>query len=492
MEKKRRTIIIGLDGATWTFLKPWAEKGELPALKKLMERGAYGTPLSCVPCRSGTAIPSIYTGVNPGKWGLFDFPSSDCDVVNYQKIKEKHQSVWDILGKRGYQSAIINIPTTHPPTETRGVMISGFSLSERDEYTYPRDFKKKVSGFHSARETLLKLMTGGMAVEKEEDLLDIYIRNTKKRYGLIRDVIKDKAFDFVIFWIDESDAAHHWFLRNEKFLLIFFKEIDHILGDIIENNQEANIIIMSDHGFAAAATHEFYPKSWLRQESYLKLKGGKIQQWLIQIINTLAIRVPIQYIRFFYSLYHKARKQNQKTNSSNHSWRPMSKEQEKSKVIGVDWQKTVASNHEFWGIKIFREKLDRDYEEVREEIMGKMRRLTDKKNGKIIKDVWKREEIFSGNDLLKFPDIVYLPVSKFEPTGYLPFAIAQKKKKPPKVPGEHLAVREGIFIAAGPNINQIGEIGEINILDVAPTVLQIFRVPVSKDMDGRVLKEILK
>jgi predicted AlkP superfamily phosphohydrolase/phosphomutase len=39
----KKVVVIGLDGATWDLLKPWADQGELPTLKKLMEteHGAY-------------------------------------------------------------------------------------------------------------------------------------------------------------------------------------------------------------------------------------------------------------------------------------------------------------------------------------------------------------------------------------------------------------------------------------------------------------------
>ena len=36
-------LVIGLDGATWRVLAPWAAAGRLPHLAALMERGAWGT-----------------------------------------------------------------------------------------------------------------------------------------------------------------------------------------------------------------------------------------------------------------------------------------------------------------------------------------------------------------------------------------------------------------------------------------------------------------
>lgn len=495
MTKAQKVIIIGLDGATWKLLGPWIEKGELPTFKKLMQKGVYGTLKSTMPCKSSLAIPSFYTGKNPGKLGLFNFSSLDSSVVNYKKIRETNKSIWDILGKYGYKSAIFNVPTTYPPVEINGLMASGFAPREEDEWTYPKDFKKNIRGFHVNRVSYKKIAFGKMTIKNEEKLFNLYMGTAKKRYELIRDTIIDKAFDFSIFWIDESDAVQHWFWRKKEYLLVFFQEMDKILKDILENCPNSNIIVMSDHGFDAIATYNFYPKSWLKKENYLKLKGNKIQQWLIQKINAFSIIIPQKYIRFFYSIYNKNKKRHKNMTEEEikrgHPHPNFAEEdRQKTKTIGIDWKKTVAYNHDFWGIKIIRENLDRDYEELREEIIEKLKKLTDKNNQKIIRDIWKREEIFGGEEIQKIPDIIYRPTAEFFPSGYLFSQITGRKKS--KHSGDHLTIREGIFIAVGPDIESKGEIGEVSILDVAPTVLYAFQVPRPEDMDGRALKEIFK
>ena len=51
---------------------------------------------------------------------------------------------------------------------------------------------------------------------------------------------------------------------------------------------------------------------------------------------------------------------------------------------------------------------------------------------------------------------------------------------------------EGIFIGKGPAFAQGGRLDEsANLLDIAPTILQILGVPVPNDMDGKVLHEVL-
>lgn len=63
--KTPRTLIIGLDGATFDLIGPLSQAGYLPNLSRLMEQGAYG-PLNSWPnMNSAAAWSSIVTGCNP-------------------------------------------------------------------------------------------------------------------------------------------------------------------------------------------------------------------------------------------------------------------------------------------------------------------------------------------------------------------------------------------------------------------------------------------
>ena len=43
----------------------------------------------------------------------------------------------------------------------------------------------------------------------------------------------------------------------------------------------------------------------------------------------------------------------------------------------------------------------------------------------------------------------------------------------------------GIFVAAGPNIKQNEKVFGLSLIDIAPTVLHMFNLPIGKDMDGK-------
>lgn len=68
-----KVLFFGIDAATFTLIGPWIESGLLPHLKSLMDRGSSGTLVSSMPPLSSVAWPSLYTGANPGKHGIYDF-----------------------------------------------------------------------------------------------------------------------------------------------------------------------------------------------------------------------------------------------------------------------------------------------------------------------------------------------------------------------------------------------------------------------------------
>ena len=71
-----RVLIIGWDGADWRILDPMLERGELPNLGALVDRGGRGVLKSPLPTHSWSAWPSFMTGVDPADHGVYDILES--------------------------------------------------------------------------------------------------------------------------------------------------------------------------------------------------------------------------------------------------------------------------------------------------------------------------------------------------------------------------------------------------------------------------------
>ena len=135
-----KVFVIGLDGATFDLILPWAAQGLLPTLDRLIKGGAWSPLESTIPPMTSPAWPSFATGKYPSKHGVFDFVSAHngtFNVVNATAVDAR--SLWDILSAHGKRVGVVNVPVTYPPRPVNGFLISGLLSPSAQGITYPAD-----------------------------------------------------------------------------------------------------------------------------------------------------------------------------------------------------------------------------------------------------------------------------------------------------------------------------------------------------------------
>jgi predicted AlkP superfamily phosphohydrolase/phosphomutase len=142
-----RSVVIGLDGATFDLFLPWISQGKLPNLKKLIEEGTSAVQRSCLPPVTAPNWKCYSTGKNPGKLGIFWWENIDrknrrigLSTENMHLVKE----IWDYLGEAGKKVGIINMPLTYPPRKVNGFMISGIPVPKEVNFTYPPELESRL------------------------------------------------------------------------------------------------------------------------------------------------------------------------------------------------------------------------------------------------------------------------------------------------------------------------------------------------------------
>jgi predicted AlkP superfamily phosphohydrolase/phosphomutase len=129
-----------------------------------------------------------------------------------------------------------------------------------------------------------------------------------------------------------------------------------------------------------------------------------------------------------------------------------------------------------------------EYEAVRDEIERLAYDFCDPRTGrKLIGQVLRREEIYSGPYLEQAPDLILRPS---EPSdiffGLADFGHRETVSTVYRYSGMHRDY--GMLIMDGPGIRQGSSVEGAVIQDIAPTVLHTMGLPVPADMDGRVLE----
>jgi hypothetical protein len=133
-----RVILLGFDGATPTVVEHLAAQGRLPALKRLMDEGAYGHLRTFHPNKSAILWTSIATGKTMVKHGIVDWTylNEHGIEVPYKDRARRTMAYWEILSQRGIPSGTINWWVTYPPRPVdHGFVVSNAFRHRHDPAT---------------------------------------------------------------------------------------------------------------------------------------------------------------------------------------------------------------------------------------------------------------------------------------------------------------------------------------------------------------------
>lgn len=463
-----KVAIVVLDGGTWNLLYPWIKKNRLPNFSKIIKRGVYGNLRSVIPPITIPAIPAFYTGKNPGKIGLYGFTKDNASLVSSFDIKDK--CIWDFLGELELKSALINLPLTYPPKKVNGILITGYPTPSYDKtYTYPSSLSERLDfpGDIVSNERFY--------VKDIDNLADEQIEITRKRFDIAKRLVGESDYQFSILFIKGTDVLQHVIWDKQEDILKYYEFLDKIIKEWIDLNKGANFFIISDHGFDACPSYKFHLNTWLKNEGCLEYKKGQTDKYIQFMYRQGRRFLPL---RIKHSFSKKIRKETPKG----------------EEVPLLNMCKTTAFRDGF-GIRLNVSNKD-EYKRKREEIINKLKKLSHE-NTLVIKEIHKREDVYSGPFISDIPDIVFLLNENYiasPPYKNCLFSSIDKELHFQGAPrtGTHHSSIHGIFIAFGPDVKVGKQIDTACLIDITPTILNMFNIPIPSDIDGKVLNGIFK
>ncbi len=485
---KNKLLMIGLDAASFNILDKWISEGDLPNLSSLKESGVYADQNSTIPPWTAPAWTSLSTGKNPGKHGIFDFYK----YVEYKrKIVDsrdnKAECIWDILSKNNLFSIVINVPVTYPPKKTNGIIIPGY-LSPENTKTYPPDILKKFEDkygkyrIYSEHETDLTSLVKKIAG---------YRILADSRCNLTSYLMENYPWDFLFVVFQKTDEIFH-VTKDPEHHRDFYRHIDSCIGRILENvdHNTTNVIIVSDHGMGRVRWN-FYINTWLKNRGFAVVPSDKsvtlpdfkseIVKEKNNIYTSIVDIIPFDTIAYIISLFRL---------NFIKRYVPLPVLAHIERVVKhVDFEKSEVSCNSssslgIWVNKQFDSKSE--YQRFVNGLINDLKSIKDPDGNRIFSNVLPKEEVYHGRYLNNAPDIVVVPCNM--DYSIMPVLLPKEFVKTDDF--NHKS--KGIFIASGPDIAKSGHLNDINIYDIAPTILHLFGLPVPKDMDGRVVTGALK
>jgi predicted AlkP superfamily phosphohydrolase/phosphomutase len=437
-KKSGKVFVISIDGVPYDFMKAHIEKGHFSNFKKLAESGSFRRMNSVQPCISSVAWSSYMTGKNPAKHNIFGFvdkkPGS-YDIFVPTSVNMKSDTIWEIMSRAGKRVFVMNVPVTYPPRRVNGIMVGCFLCTQIDKVAYPAHVSQELKqmGYKIDAEAAIARQNLDRFLEECNTAL------TKRVQAMFHYLAKE-PWDFFQCHLMETDRMNHFFWEHmekddpkyARAFYDFYNRVDEVLGEVDRKiGADGDLIVLSDHGFCTIKK-EIYLNWYLAEAGLLKFKNTPPKT--LADMHPESLGYSLIPGRVFVNL--KAREPNG----------------------------AVSSEH---------------YETARERLAAALLECKDPETGApIIRQVLKREEIYSGQHFDFAADLIAVPYDGYDLKGDLRKEVHGEKSA---LVGMHTFEDSLLFIRQ----HEIKRShNELWIGDLAPTILKMMNVPVPADMDG--------
>ncbi len=452
--------VIGLDCATPQLLFE-SLADEVPTINSLIDRGMYGDLASITPPITVPAWACSMTGKTPGQLGIYGFRNrkdtsyEGLSIATSAAVKEP--AVWDVLGQAGRKSLLVGVPPGYPPKPVEGWRISCFlTPPSAESFTYPSELGAEVQDELGDEPYIFDIPNFR---EKGEDfVLQQVFAMTRRRFRVARRLVRNKPWDFFmlvemgpdrlhhVFW-QHFDPSHPMYRPGNRFETAFqdyYRFLDKELASLLESlPDDVVIIVMSDHGARMMAGGVRF-NDWLAKEGYLRF--------------TEPVTRPT----------------------------PIAK-------APIDWSRSVAWGDGGYYGRLFLNVKGREpnglvepsrYEEVRDELSAKLEAMPGPDGDRLGTKVFKPQDLYpevrgvAPDLLVYFGDLEWRSVGQ---VGGGEIFTYENDTGPDGANHD----RTGVFVMAGAPGQATGKRTGLRLIDVGPSILSLYGLPVPEGSEGR-------
>jgi len=507
-----RTLLLGLDGATFDVIDPLIAGGRMPVLAGLASRGVRARLRSTCPPVSAPAWVTFLTGKQPGKHGVFNF--QNLDGRRYSGFSEtlvnssyfRGGTLLDHLGRTSaLRSLAFRIPMTYPAWDVpNGVVVSGPPLPDRRRaYARPLAVEAELGPASPLSHDELS------AAKRARDVGQIDACNRFELDLLERTVSRYLAVgtELVIGFTGIPDGLHHafWAFHDPRSPLHepdapaplrtlierWYVEIDAAIGRILAAvGDDTAVIVLSDHGGGPAPLRHVNLNAFLRTAGHLTVAGERRAQ-LATGARKMIDRARQELPGRMWLKRHLPERVQRRLRRLRNATGAIAWERTRAYAIPVFYPITAVwlnvAGRQPKGIVT----PGAEYERLRDELARDISALRDPETGApLVAGVWRREDVYSGAHVADAPDLIVETVTGHHGGFDLDRLVTDVPSAAlAAINGSHTP--EGIFIAAGGPFLRGVALDPPSLADVLPTAVHLLGAPLPDDLDGRVLAEAM-
>lgn len=440
--RRPRFVVVGIDGGDWKVIRRLWEQGGLTNLRALAGRGATAE-LRTAYNASPVIWTTIATGVVPRVHGITGFvvPTPKGDVPISSTVR-KVPALWNMTARTGRRTAVLGWWGSWPAEEIDGVVVTDRALRQVPSRVSPASY--------------LPVFAADLAAaDREPGLFSPLDREERRDRVMARTAAKlaRQGYELVLLYFRSPDLVSHHYWKHfepERFSGLdpaeaaahageiprIYEAVDREIGRIVAAaGREANVVVLSDHGFLASRGEE--------------------------------IKVAFDMDRVLERLGHLRR----------------------GKDGAIDCSRSTVYTHAtplFQRVKALRLCPGQDREAVFAELARDLAAVTNAAGEPVLT---LRPAHARRGEQGDFAAV--LAVGRVTPrllAGGRPLRGAVQAIS--RISGTHHPDTHGVFLAAGPDIDPEADLGGIRIHDIAPTLLYGLGLPVGEDFAGRARVEL--
>jgi predicted AlkP superfamily phosphohydrolase/phosphomutase len=467
---------LGLDGASINTIEESMTRIRLPSFEKLLKGGRVGSLRSVYPYVTAPAWSTIFSGVNPGKHGIFDMfkITKEGGVAPSNMACSRVPFLWDYLTWANKKTLAIGIPFVYPAPEINGVFISGrFAPSAT---CYPKEVSSKfdLSAFQydhlSMEEKTVKLVT-----DTSERVSLKILEDLRKRVETTIQLIDSDSWDAIILVEGLPDDFLHISYGTDELVDQMYVELDNLVGLFLERvEKEDSLVIASDHGFRRVSD-VFFLNEWLREKGYASMEESRF----VKIMLSLGISWDRLQKRgflskaFSFAITHFPRLTGKTTRALTAGM--VADQSSKLK----EWKIAPFSiNEPLAWLRIsdnFKPSINLD---------SLIKELMELKEDGVLKRVFKTSEIYFGNCVQDAPGQILIEANDGWSIDTLRWNNKRQVGKP-LLTKRGVHQRDGVIFLYGDFFE--ADLSSARIHDIVPTILSLMRLPLPDDLDGKSL-----
>ncbi|WP_179316646.1 alkaline phosphatase family protein [Winogradskyella undariae] len=288
MKKKSKVLLIGWDAADWKIIGPLLAKGQMPSLKKLIDKGVYGNMATMNPPYSPMLWSTVATGKTPDKHGVLGFLELMPDLKGVRPVtvkSRKSRALWNIFHNQGLKSNLVGWWPSFPAEPINGVVVTdkfqkvNINPNKKSPIVegtiHPESLVESLHDLrvHPSEITEAHILpfipkAGEIDQDKDQSLQTFskIMAENVSLHAAATNLMRTTDWDFMGVYYDFIDHFCHAFMKfhppklgpipkkifelYNDCVLSAYRFQDMMLGRMLElTDDDTTIIVMSDHGY---------------------------------------------------------------------------------------------------------------------------------------------------------------------------------------------------------------------------------------------------